>query len=298
MTVEGIGSDLAALLEKLGLQHYASTFEEEAITDVDLLRSMGKEMLCESLVEIGLGERDVKKLAAAIFGGACDAGDAEEEEEEEEEDWLSLEDNEGVDDGGLATLLAKLGLQQYASTFEEEAVMDVEMLRSMGEEMMCESLGEIGLSERDVNKLAAAIFGGAEDAGDADEAEDGLALEEQPVEPPPPPPPPPPAPRSLPSPAAAAAAAGPSANATRAAEKVKTQGNEALKAGKYAEALELYSQAISLDPTNAVPMAGTLTEYFGLICNLPNMRPSYCASYQACHLQSGSSFSPTNTAPS
>ena len=36
------------------------------------------------------------------------------------------------------------------------------------------------------------------------------------------------------------------------AERVKAQGNDALKQGKYAEAASLYGQAIGLDPTNAV----------------------------------------------
>ena len=39
--------ELVAFLKPLGLERYAGMLEEEAITEVDLLRSMGEEMLRE-----------------------------------------------------------------------------------------------------------------------------------------------------------------------------------------------------------------------------------------------------------
>ena len=42
------------LLSRLGLSRYAELFEEEAITSIDLLLSMGPDMLRENLEELGL----------------------------------------------------------------------------------------------------------------------------------------------------------------------------------------------------------------------------------------------------
>ena len=86
-----------------------------------------------------------------------------------------------------------------------------------------------------------------ENEADDDDDDDGLALEENPIEHPVvPPPAPPPVPPSPPS--ASAAAPSVSSASKRAAERVKEQGNAALKAGKLADAVQFYSQAIALDP--------------------------------------------------
>jgi hypothetical protein len=48
------------------------------------------------------------------------------------------------------------------------------------------------------------------------------------------------------------------------AERYKSQGNQALQAGLYAEAAELYTQAIALDPSNAVYFSNRAAAYASL----------------------------------
>lgn len=72
---------VAALLTRLGLDQYADTFEDEAITDTSLLISMGPEMLRDNLEELGLDAAAVDALADELFGAPA------------QETELQLEDN-------------------------------------------------------------------------------------------------------------------------------------------------------------------------------------------------------------
>ena len=58
---------VAALLDKLSLSKYNETFEDEAITDVSLLISMGADMLRENLEELGLDADAIELLASELF---------------------------------------------------------------------------------------------------------------------------------------------------------------------------------------------------------------------------------------
>ena len=82
---------LQSFLDSLGLAQYLQTFHDEEITDVDLLKSMGDEMLRESMDELGMESAHVDKLSRALFGG-----------EESEEEGLALEGNDEDDDEPLA----------------------------------------------------------------------------------------------------------------------------------------------------------------------------------------------------
>lgn len=177
----------------------------------------------------------------------------------------------------LERLLSSLSLESYLPTFKEEEINDVALLKSMGEEMLRESMDELGMTEPHTEKLAKALFGGG--AAAADDGDDGLALEDNADEdggleleenadedgdgglelednateaPPSAPPAAAPEPPAAPVAPAATAAPGVSDASKRAAERVKAQGNDALKLGKFSEAVSLYGQAIGLDPTNAV----------------------------------------------
>ena len=83
------GSDVAALLDRLGLEQHAAIFEEEEINEVSLLTSMGSEMLRENLDELGLDGASIDTLAGALFpdepGGGYD----------DEDGGLELEENAG-----------------------------------------------------------------------------------------------------------------------------------------------------------------------------------------------------------
>ena len=162
----------------------------------------------------------------------------------------------------LATVLSNLGLSSYLAIFKDEEINDVALLKSMGPEMLRESMAELEMQAAHVDKLAAALFGAPatqdddeglaleENDDDAvaleenDDDDSGLALEDNAV--------------AVPATAMPPAAAAPTAPASvsdanrRAAERVKAQGNDALKLGKFKEASSLYGQAIGLDPTNAV----------------------------------------------
>ena len=65
-------SDLKAFLDAQGLGQYLQTFCDEEITDVALLKSMGDEMLRESMEELGMEAAHVEKLSSALFGGDKD----------------------------------------------------------------------------------------------------------------------------------------------------------------------------------------------------------------------------------
>lgn len=77
--------ELVALLSRLGLERHVEQFEEEAITELSLLRSMGAEMLRENLTELGMELGAIAALSAALFPEA---------DEDEDADGLTLEDNE------------------------------------------------------------------------------------------------------------------------------------------------------------------------------------------------------------
>ena len=122
---------------------------------------------------------------------------------------------------------------------------------------------ELGMEPSHVDTLARALFGSVNqpmeevndddlvledqaepadpEAAAAEESDDELALEENPSEA---------AAAAVPPPPAAAPAVS-DAN-KRAAERVKAQGNDALKAGRLKDAATLYGQALALNPTEAV----------------------------------------------
>ena len=79
--------ELVALLSRLGLERHVEQFEEEAITELSLLRSMGAEMLRENLTELGMEPEAIAVLSAALFPEAS-------EEADDDEGGLTLEDNE------------------------------------------------------------------------------------------------------------------------------------------------------------------------------------------------------------
>jgi len=122
---------------------------------------------------------------------------------------------------------------------------------------------ELGMEPSHVDTLARALFGSVNqlmeevedddlvledqaepadpEAAAEEESDDELALEENPSEA---------AAAAVPPPPAAAPAVS-DAN-KRAAERVKAQGNDALKAGRLKDAATLYGQALALNPTEAV----------------------------------------------
>jgi len=62
-------NSVSALLSKLHLDRYVEIFEEEAITETELLTSMGAEMLRTNLEELGLESGAIDQLAAELFPG-------------------------------------------------------------------------------------------------------------------------------------------------------------------------------------------------------------------------------------
>ena len=96
-------SDVASLLASIGLERWASTFEEEEL-DLELLSSMGVHLRA-SLEELGLPSADIDSLEAALAksDGGDDGDDdlmLEENADEGDEDTPQLEDNPGDDDDG------------------------------------------------------------------------------------------------------------------------------------------------------------------------------------------------------
>jgi len=69
-------AELAELLTSLGLEELRPVLEEEAITELVLLSSMGDEMLRENLLEIGISEGQIAMLSRALFPQAnvCTSG--------------------------------------------------------------------------------------------------------------------------------------------------------------------------------------------------------------------------------
>ena len=62
-----MSSCVAALLEGLGLAEHIATFEEEEITDIALLESMGPEMLASNLAELRIDAAGIERISAALF---------------------------------------------------------------------------------------------------------------------------------------------------------------------------------------------------------------------------------------
>lgn len=86
---------VTSLLARLGLSRYADIFEEEAITSVDLLVSMGPDMLRSNLEELGLTPEAIATLAADLFGGGRSAAvTGSDEGDDDGVDALLLEENE------------------------------------------------------------------------------------------------------------------------------------------------------------------------------------------------------------
>ena len=87
----GAVSPLGALLNRLHLEHYAAPLEDEAIEDLALLKSMGRDGLHENLCgEMGLDAAGVATLSSALF-------DEEEASEEDEGEDAGVEAEEGSD---------------------------------------------------------------------------------------------------------------------------------------------------------------------------------------------------------
>ena len=64
--------ELEQFLQPLGLVRYLSTFRDEEINDVALLRSMGEEMLRESMEEVcACRERRARETRWKVSCGAC-----------------------------------------------------------------------------------------------------------------------------------------------------------------------------------------------------------------------------------
>ena len=96
-------------LSSLGLKRYQAQFEDEAITELSLLKTMGPDGLDEAMEELCMDKYAASTLKAALFpgsaatgkGAADDDGDDELELEENDggdDDELELEENDDVDD--------------------------------------------------------------------------------------------------------------------------------------------------------------------------------------------------------
>lgn len=184
----------------------------------------------------------------------------------------------------LQELLIRIGLSRYAPVFEEEAITDIALLKSIGSSGFVDAMSDLALDEYAAEALRAALFGPAASASsdedelklevneDAHDEDDGLMLEENaPAAPPPdlaapvaPTPPP-----SSGNPAAGAAAGVPgsvsvAAGASEQAGRYKDEGNMAQQAGKYSEAAALYSKAIACDPRDAIYFSNRAAAYLSL----------------------------------
>ena len=73
-------ADVETFLKSIGLGKYAATFADEEITEVALLRSMGEDMLRESMEELGMELPHVNTLTKALFGGSGGAERLAEDE--------------------------------------------------------------------------------------------------------------------------------------------------------------------------------------------------------------------------
>ncbi len=87
--------ELAALLRSVGLERYVPRFEEEAITELSLLASMGADGLVDAMDELGMDARASAALRDALFpSDRADSADELTLEENEEDDELVIEEND------------------------------------------------------------------------------------------------------------------------------------------------------------------------------------------------------------
>lgn len=114
---------VAALLARLGLQRHAAVFEEEELTDVALLRSMGT-LLDGNLAELGLAAADREALCLALSSEPTDDPRARSgcgvgsDDDGDEDGGLLLEDNsEAV--GVQASHTVHLGREEFERLMEE-----------------------------------------------------------------------------------------------------------------------------------------------------------------------------------
>ena len=94
---------LSDLLAGLGLSRYAPIFEEEAITEVALLKSIGSTTFVSSMAELSMDEYAAEALRAELFGAEAPRSAPSVRPgllTEESDDELALEENEegGGDD--------------------------------------------------------------------------------------------------------------------------------------------------------------------------------------------------------
>ena len=167
-------------------------------------------------------------------------------------------------------LLARLSLSKYAAIFADEAITDVELLTSMGGDLLLENMAEIGVAAADAETLRAALFDSRRSsdgelrlesnaAGDDDDSGGELLLEENDG-----------APTGTPAPAPAAPAREEDAAALRDAERLlrplaqfdlpelkrrllrlRADGDRHFARKRYANAEASYSAALALEAPNA-----------------------------------------------
>jgi len=167
-------------------------------------------------------------------------------------------------------LLARLSLSKYAAIFADEAISDVELLTSMGGDLLLENMAEIGVAAADAETLRAALFDSRRSsdgelrlesnaAGDDDDSGGELLLEENDG-----------APTGTPAPAPAAPAREEDAAALRDAERLlrplaqfdlpelkrrllrlRADGDRHFARKRYANAEASYSAALALEAPNA-----------------------------------------------
>jgi tetratricopeptide (TPR) repeat protein len=195
----------------------------------------------------------------------------------------------------LQDLLVRIGLSRYAPVFEEEAITDLALLKSIGSSGFVDAMSELALDPYAAEALRDALFGPAatvasdedeleletneesddegelqlevnEDGGDEDE---DLLLEENAPNAPAPelasavastPLVSPGIPASIAVPGSVSVAAGASEQAAR----YKDEGNQAQQVGRFSEAAALYSKAIACDPREAVFFSNRAAAYVSL----------------------------------
>ena len=120
-------AELIALLSRLGLERHLEQFQEEAITELSLLTSMGAEMLRENLVELGMEPEAIAVLSTALFQATEDADEGSEHGAASEQDTeLRLEPN-AHEDLLLESDAGRLDEAQQAD-IEAAAATDVDWL--------------------------------------------------------------------------------------------------------------------------------------------------------------------------
>ena len=113
-----------ALLARLSLSKYAAIFADEAISDVELLTSMGGDLLLENMAEIGVAAADAEILRAALFdsrrssdGELCLESNAAGDDDSGGE--LLLEENDGAPTGTPAPAPAAPAREEDAAALRD-----------------------------------------------------------------------------------------------------------------------------------------------------------------------------------